>query len=216
VPLVIVLIFAACPAFAQTTSRSSSPRVSSPIWELPAWYLLEGDPKPTVPKEMLAALRISDFPISLESTPIEDVRTTLGGTIGRRGDGGGFVEWLCFHGKDPSGQWVLWLDGGEINGGTVGGFQWQRVDKGAVFDPRCRRLGDAQVELPITLRLGIGEAELRKNLGRPTVTHGDRLIYIHEHQEAIQGEPFTSNNTVGIVLRAGKVWAIEAAKTTTN
>jgi len=72
------------------------------------------------------------------------------------------------------------------------------------------------IELPVALRLGIAETEVLKTLGPPTVSHGDRLIYVHEHQESIGGEPYTSENIVAILLRDGMVWAIEASKTTTS
>jgi hypothetical protein len=77
-------------------------------------------------------------------------------------------------------------------------------------------LGETKVELPIALHLGITEAEVLKTLGRPTVRHGNSLGYVHEHQESIRGEPYDSVNIVVILLRAGRVWSIEASKTTTS
>jgi hypothetical protein len=214
---IFALFFVASAAFAQTAGRSSSSSVSRVIWEPPTWNFLDGVvPKATVPKEMLATLRVSDLPITLEDTKMEDVRTILGGTFGGRGDAGESDQWLCLNGADSSGRWVLWLESGEIDGGTVGSFQWQRLDQGAKLDRRCRLLGDAKVVLPIALRLATGEAEVLKTLGQPTVRQGDRLIYVHEHQESIRGEPFTSFNIVSILLRAERAWAIEVSKTTTN
>jgi len=211
-----VLFIVTCAAFPQTANRSSSPGVGRVIWEPPAWNFLHVVPKATVPKEMLATLRVSDFPVSLEKTKMDDVTIRLGGTIGQKGDAGEFVEWLCFHGTDPGGHWVLWLESGEIDAGTVGSFQWQRLDKGAVLDRRCRMLEGTGVELPVTLRLGMAESEVLQSLGPPTVRHGDRLIYVHEHEESIRGEPYTSTNIVAIHLRGGTVWAIEVSKTTSS
>jgi hypothetical protein len=213
---ILVLFVVACAAFAQTASRSSSSGVGRVIWEPPAWDFLDVVPKATVSKEMVATLRVSDFPVSLEKTKMENVKKALGGTLGGRGDAGDSDQWLCLYGTDSSGPWVLWLESGEIDGGTVGSFQWQRVGKSAVLDRRCRMIGEAKVELPIALRLGITEAEVLKGLGRPTVRHGDRLIYVHYHKESIRGEPYDSENIVAILLRAGLVWAIEVSKSTTS
>jgi hypothetical protein len=185
------------------------------IWEPPAWTF-DDLPKATVSKQMLATLRVAGFPVTLEDTKMNDVSSTLGGTIGGKGDAGDFEEWLCFHGTDPNGRWVLWLESGEIDGGSVGGFDWRRLNKIAVLDRRCRVLGGTKVELPIALRLGISEAEVLKTLGLPTVRHSDSLLYVHEHQVSIRGEPYDSQNIVIILLRAGRVWSIKVSKTTTS
>lgn len=149
---------------------------------------------------------------------MDEVRTRIGGTMGHRGDAGDYVEWLCFHGTDPKGRWVLWLESGEIDGGTVGSFQWQRLVSGAALDRRCRALREARggIELPVALRLNMAEAEVLKALGPPTAKRGDRLIYVHEHQESIRSEPYTSENIVAILLRDGVVWEIDVSRTTTS
>lgn len=77
-------------------------------------------------------------------------------------------------------------------------------------------LGETKVVLPIALKLGAPEADVAKVVGRPTVRRDDRLLYLHEHQLMIRGEPCTSDNVVGIRVRAGRVWAIEASKTTVS
>ena len=107
-------------------------------------------------------------------------------------------------------------ESGEIDGGTVGSFQWQRVNRGAIFDKRCQMLGETKVVFPIALQLGAPEADVAKALGRPTVRRNDRLLCLHEHQLPIRGEPYTSDNVVGIRIRARRVWAIEASKTTVS
>lgn len=201
--------------FAQTANRSSS--VSSRvIWEPPAWGLPDVLPKATVPKQMLATLRVSNFLINLEDTRMNDVLKTLGGTFGGRGDAGESDQWLCFHGQDRGGGWVLWLESGEINGGTVGSFQWHRLNNGVLFDPRCKLLGGAKVEIPIESRLGMATADVLRSLGPPTVNQADRLIYVHEHELTIRAEPFTSFNVVMIDLRGGRVSAIKVSKTTSS
>lgn len=96
------LFFVACVTLAQTASRSSS-SIDAAIWEPPAWTFLQEYPKATVSKEMVAALRLSNLPISLENTKLEDVRSTLGGTIGQKGDAGEFDEWLASMGRIEAG-----------------------------------------------------------------------------------------------------------------
>jgi hypothetical protein len=45
------------------------------------------------------------------------------------------------------------------------------------------------IMVPLCLKLGIGEAEVLRVLGKPSFKRGDRLIYVHEHQEQIKGVP---------------------------
>jgi hypothetical protein len=163
-------------------------------------------------------LQLPGLRIFLDSTQLTAVQRRLGGTIGSRGDAGDALHWLCFHGTDGKGGWLLWLESGEINGGAVGGFRWQRAGRTARFDARCRALPDGRrgVELPITLQLGIGEAGALHTLGSPTKRLGGTLLYLHEHEETIHGEPYTATNTLAVLLRGGVVWAIEAWKSTSS
>ncbi|MGB8012170.1 MAG: hypothetical protein WCF68_11185 [Terriglobales bacterium] len=213
-----VLLIVTCAAFTQTVNHSISSDNALVAWRPPAWNFLTELPKATVSKEMVATLRVSNVPIYFEKTKMDEVRARLGGTTGHAGDAGDYVEWLCFRGTDPKGLWVLWLESGEIDGGMVGSFQWQRLANSAMLDRRCRTLQDTRggIELPLALRLGMAETEVRKTLGPPTAKRGDRLIYVHEHQESIRGEPYTSENIVAILLRDGMVWAIEVSKSTTS
>ena len=121
------LFFVASATFAQSASRQSSSS-GQVIWGPPAWTYDE-IPKATVSKQMLATLRVSGFPVTLENTNMDDVASSLGGTIGQKGDAGKFEEWLCFHGTDANGSWVLWLESGKIDGGTVGSFHWRRLNR---------------------------------------------------------------------------------------
>jgi hypothetical protein len=51
--------------------------------------------------------------------------------------------------------WVLWLESGEIDGGYVGSFQWQRLSNRDVLDSRCHALTGttSAIKLPLSLRL---------------------------------------------------------------
>jgi hypothetical protein len=145
------------------------------------------------------------------------MQVMFGGTIGHVGDAGEWFQWLCLHGADDTGPWVLWLESGEIDGPYVGGFEWARVPRSSQFDERCAALPDAsKVELPIQLRLSTPEASVLQLLGQPTFRKGNVLAYEHEHNETIRGEPFISDNGVYVGIREGVVWAINVWKTTSN
>jgi hypothetical protein len=205
-----------CAAFTQTASRPEESSGASLVWKPIPVIDLDVLPKATVPKLMITKLRVSDLTIVLEQTELEAIQAHFGGEIGSEGDASESLGWLCLHGSDAVGRWVLWLESGEIDGPTVGGFQWRRVPDAVQFDERCRRLPDtsSNVEMPIELRLGATETKVLQILGQPTVRKGDTLIYAHEHEESLHNEPYTSTNTVTVVLRYGGVWAIEVHKTT--
>jgi len=213
--IAVILFIATSSALTQTSNSPLSSRVRVG-WQPPTWDFLNELPAATVPKEMVGTLRVSKFPIEFEETKLDDVGKSLGGTIGHTGDAAAYLERLCFQGTNSEGRWVLWLESGEIDGRAVGSFQWQRLAKDADLDQRCRMLQHAEVELPIAVRLGTAEKEVLKTLGAPTVRRGERLIYVHEHEETIGGEQFTSYNIVAVLLRGGKVLAIEVSKTVSS
>jgi hypothetical protein len=82
---------------------------------------------------------------------------------------------------------VLWLESGEIDGGSVGSFQWRRVGPNTRFDKRCRMLPrtNSRIKLPIPLHLGTTETEALQILGQPTARHGDTLLYVHERDDFV-------------------------------
>jgi hypothetical protein len=167
---------------------------------------------------MIGALRVANMPIILEETNVEDAQKRFGGTIGDSGDAGDALGWLCLHGSSKDGPWILWLTSSEIDGPTIGGFQWRRMSLHETPDRRCSRLPEDKggIELPIQLHLGMTEADVQKVLGRPTVMRGETLFFCHEHQNVIRNENYTVSNGVAIVFRDGVVRAIEAAKTTSD
>jgi len=175
-------------------------------------------PNATVPKEMVGRLQISNLDIVLEDTDMKDAQARFGGTLGDEGDAGDSLEWLCLSGVDSAGQWVLWLESGEIDADSISSFQWRRVPSGTAFDKRCAALSraDSRVTLPVALTLGIPETEVLRVLGKPTARQGETLLYVHEHEEVVKGESFTALNTTTVLIRDGKVWAIEVGKSTTS
>jgi len=212
----IALVLIACSAFAQRSQRTQGSHPNK-VWEPPDWNFPESV-KASVSKEMFSAFHVAGYEVALEETSMKDAQTHLGGEIGQKGDAGDAVEWLCFHGADERGTWVLWLESGEIDGGYVGSFQWRRIVKGAVFDPRCRDLGhrESQIKLPLPLALGANKSEVLKALGEPSLKDDEQLIYLHEHDSTISSEPFTTSNIVIVRLENGIVWAIQVSKTSSS
>ncbi len=202
-----------CNSSAQNTGQKAV--AAAAIWEPPGTAVPE-DSKSTVAKEMITALRVSGQKIVLEHTNLEAVRKQTGGTIGHRGDASESLSWLCLHGAGRQGDWVLWLMSGEIDGGTVGGFRWQHVDRNAQFDTKCQMLpeGQGSVELPIALKLGTTEAAVEHIFGQPTARLGNALFYLHEHKTTIHNTPYTATNTLAVLLHKGMVEAIEVWKST--
>jgi hypothetical protein len=212
---IVVVLAVTCACSAQTTSgKASSNRV---IWSPPRIQWPEVEFPSTVPKEMIGKLRIANFQIVLEETELEAAQKHFGGTIGYRGDGGDSEAWLCLHGSDADGPWIFWLTSGDLDGPAIMGFQWRRLPPNETPDRRCGLIspGKGGIELPLALRPGMRESEMRKILGRPSFVSGKTLIYYHEHPETINNLPYSADNMILIVLRDGIVLAIEASKTTT-
>jgi hypothetical protein len=166
---------------------------------------------------MIASLKIDGANIKLENTNLADMHRRFGSVIGQSGDASEFLAWLCLHGSDPSGPYVLWLTSGEINGPAIGGFTWQHLERGAHPDPRCHALSPAAaVHLPIPIRLGMTQSAIEKLLGPPSARQGGIVMYIHEHNLTLHNLPYTSTNTVEVDYKNGVVSAIAADKTTTD
>jgi hypothetical protein len=175
-------------------------------------------PKATVSKEMTGQLRVSGMTIVLEKTDMRDVQRRFGGTLGQEGDAGDYLQWLCVRGGDATGPWVLWLESGEMNAGTVGSFQWRRLTRAVKFDERCGSVSqnDNAVELPIALGLDISESKVLRTVGQPTARQRNTLLYVHEHEESDQNQPFTILNTLSVVVTNGRVSAIEVLKVSSD
>lgn len=202
--------------FAQTVGIR--PGAKTVVWSPPPVYL-GVSPRSTVPKEMVGTLQVAKTPIILEKTKLEDIRRQFGGTIGYRGDAAAAEAWLCLHGSETDGDWILWLTSGEMHGLTnIGGFYWRRIGSNEVPDRRCSSLTheEGEVILPIPLTLGMTGEEVRQLLGQPSAVWGDRLLYDHEHQRVIRKEPWTVYNEVIVTIRKNAVWAIEVSKLTSD
>jgi hypothetical protein len=215
--ITIVMMAMACVCSAQTAKTRLGR--GTILWSPPKISWPDNLPRPTVPKEIIGALRIANMPIVLEKTKLEDVQRRLGGTIGSQGDAGDSVAWLCFQGKNEYGPWIFWLTSGEIEGLTsINGLQWKRLAASETPDHRCRLLtpDSGEIELPLTLHPGMTGNEARTILGRPTFARGNSLVFCHEQQVVIRKQPYTTENTIGILLHGDIVEEIDVVKVTAD
>jgi len=211
----VLLVGFGTASFAQITKQKPDQTRVNP--EPPPIVEFPQATKATVPRQIVSRLEVSGQRVVLEETELTAMQKRFGGAIGHRGDAGDALSWLCFCGSDDKGDWVLWLMSSEIDGGRVGGFRWQRVDRMAQL-ASCPRLsgGKAGVDLPISLRLGMSTSDALLILGKPSERLGQQLFYLHEHERKIHDQPFTAMNTLFIQIREGVVWAIEVWKSTTS
>ncbi|HYE25404.1 MAG TPA: hypothetical protein VEG32_09420 [Clostridia bacterium] len=197
-------------------AQISGPAKNGVVWEPPILEWPDELPRATVPNPMIPFLTVAGTRITLDETELVDAQQRLGGTIGSRGDAGESLDWLCLIGADRNGRWVLWLEGSEINGGTVGGFLLQRIGADTKADSRCRILPGgrkSRIKLPVQIRLGMTESDIRKMLGTVTARKGNTLIFHHEHEQLFDARRFTASNTVTVLLDNGSVSAIEVWST---
>ena len=191
-----------------------TPAAAQELWKPPNVYgSLPGGLKASVTDEIITRLRVGDMTVSLDETPIENVRAKFAATIGSTGDAAESFTWICAQGTDPDGRWALWLAHGE-DGDNVDSFQWRRLFPHEKADGRCPILAQSArgVELPGPIRLGTVRRQVLVVLGRPTVEQENTLVYVHEHPASIHGQNYTSHNSVVILLRQGAVYAIAAHK----
>jgi hypothetical protein len=192
---------------------------ASMVWAPPPSLIPESlDLEPSVRKALLTQLRVADLGIVLEQTPIQKAQERFGGKLGHSGDAGDSLTWLCLRGSDKRGPWALWLESGEMDGGTISGLQWQRTEAAEKFSHGCPVLTtrDSTVELPVMIRLGTKEANVLQALGQPTTRHGDIFVYYHSHEVSIKGESYTVVSTLAIQIRGGVVQAIQADQNTSS
>ena len=196
---------------------SIRPASAQTVWQPPHQLSIPGNYKPTIHRELITSLRIADLTVVLEETKLADVQSRLGGTIGQRGDTSEALEWLCFHGRDNGGSWILWLEAGEIHGRFVGAFQLRRIEASAQVDNRCPLLDSTPgIQLASGIRLGLPRAQTIEILGRPTKSDGDTVLYRYEHQQTTRRERVTASYRLMIRFRHAVLDAVDVWKMTVS
>jgi len=166
---------------------------------------------------MIGKLQVGSTPIVLNETSRAAAQKTLGGTEGTRGDAGDWEAWLCYHGRNSNGRWILWLLSSEVDNENVSGFQWMQLSPGQLPDHRCKLIpGDRPVSLSIAILPGMSESEARRVLGKPTLVSGNLLEYSHEHDQSINQLNYTVTNDVNLVLERGRVRSIQVWRSVIN
>jgi len=210
-----VIALATLPLFAQAPPRSHSGR--EVFWAPPSIDLPDEHPDSNVRREIVGSIQVGAKTIVLNKTPRAAAQKLLGGTVGMQGDAADWEAWLCYYGGDARGPWVLCLSSSEVDNENVDGFQWMSLSPGQHPDRRCKLIsGDNAIKLPIDLRLGMSDSEVRRVLGKPTLAAGNLLEYSHEHHKIINKLDFTVTNDVNVVLEAGKVRTIQVWRSVMN
>jgi hypothetical protein len=186
------------------------------LWSPPNLPVFDPSPRPTKPTEMVSSVKLNGFPIVLEETHLQAVQQHFGAVIGHEGDASESVQWVCLTGQTEGQAWVLWTASSEIEGGEVDGFQIRRIGADVQVDPRCRNVGAAVAfaAVPKPVRVGMTERDLLKTLGQATARNRDALFFAHQHKVVIGGELYDVENDVVVLLREGKVYAVQVWKTT--
>ena len=207
---VLTLLIASSVAVCQDTNAR--------LWSPPNLPAFDPAPKPTKRTETVSSLKIDGFTVVLEETDLQAVQHHFGAVIGHEGDAGDSVQWVCLTGQSAGQRLVLWVESSEIDGGKVGGFHMRRIDDGVQTDPRCHKVDSALAVLafPKAIHIGITERDLLKTLGEPTARNRDALLFSHDQKVVIRREPYDSENDVVVLMREGRVYAVQVRKTTSS
>ena len=151
-----------------TLAQSPSPSRKSVkvLWRPPTIDLPDEHPQSTVPTEMIGKLQVASTSIVLNKTSRTEAQKALGGTVGMQGDAGDWEAWLCYHGRNSSGRWMLWLLSSEVDNENVSGFQWMQISQGQTPDRRCKLIpGENSVSVPLAIHPSLTESVARRVLG---------------------------------------------------
>jgi hypothetical protein len=194
---------------------------ASPVWEPPRMWLDDTVPEPSGTHDFMPNLNIGSFSVVLEQTPLQNASTRFHAVIGRRGDAGESLEWVCLEGTDAQGKLMLWLESGEIHGPAIGGVLVQRLSSDQAVDERCGRLA-APITMPLTVRLGMTKRAVLGSLGRPTSERDEAVNYSSCHTVKLKvgrtAEPqtFDQCSSLSVRFEKGVVCAFEVWRTTTS
>lgn len=208
-----IVAFAARLVFASSPSRTHR----DALWAPPNIVIDDKDAKPTLPKEMIRGLHVGTTSIIFNETARDSAQKALGGTVGMEGDAGDWEAWLCYHGRNSHGRWILWLLSSELDNDNVSGILWMRLSANESVDSRCKLIsGEDAVTLPILLEPGMSESDLRLTLGKPTFASQNIREYLHEHHEIVDHRDFTVTNDIDMIIEDGAVRSIQVWRDSVN
>jgi hypothetical protein len=147
------------------------------LWEPPYVDFGNTPADATMISERIPAVVVGSFLILLDQTPMLDVAKRFDLEMGQTGDASESLRWICLTGADADGRWGLWIDSGEINGDSVGGFRMIRIDAARKVDMRCR-ITSMAITNPAGLRLGMTPAQLQQTLSAPSAVMGETSLYV--------------------------------------
>ena len=191
-----------------------------PVTWVPPNLLGDSVPSRQATRLPVMSVRVGALGIVLENTSLAGVQQRLGGAVGHQGDAGESLSWLCLKGRDAAGAWVLWLEASEISGDYIAGFQLRRVATQARVDARCADLGATSVRITPDLRLGSRRDDVVALLGPVSGVRADTLVWgrlVSRHAPPpASATTLSTLSSVAVVLKNGRVDAVEAWRVTTN
>lgn len=180
-------------------------------WEPPNIGSGGADPVGSVAAELIPKIGIGDVQVILDITPLLDVVSRFKAQPGHRGDANDSLDWICLHGKNARGGWILWLESGEIHVNRIGAFQLRRLEPNQRVDARCR-IVNAVLQIPSELRLGMSREEVRRMLGG-SIGAQATSSYVYEREDP---NGVTVESIVTVAFTENVVVAFEVWKTETN
>ena len=168
-------------------------------------------PAATLMREAISRLTVNNIQIVLNETSLQRIARQVNAQVGRRGDAGKSLRWVCLTGTAGRSPWILWLESGEVHGDAVGAFRLEEIGNRAL-DRRCRTIKGA-VMLRTGITLGVSPAAVERVFGKPSAVRGSTSLFVYQREEPNQ---FTTLNTTYVEYHQGAVVAIETWRTVTN
>lgn len=181
-----------------------------PLWESVRVSIDDDGPPPSLKRELIPNIRIGDTLIRFNDTQFITIERKWNLEPGQSGDAGEFHQWVCLTGSDRKGNWVLWLEGGEIHGPHIGGFTLRRLEHRQILDRRCVRT-TAQLAIPTGLRLGMSPERVRAILGTPGRSQRQISEWLYEREAR-----FTTENFIGVEFGTDGVTGITVSELEVN
>ncbi len=193
----------------QSSGRPQSSGVSQEKWAPPPIPGEKIVAAATVKADLATELQIGSERIVLEETLLDSVKRRLNaGPIGEIGEAASHLTWLCLSGGSGQQQWMLWLESGEMGGGSVEGFHLLSVSPGTQVDHRCARaVPDVKVTVSEGLALDAADSTLRRALGEPSAAAGDTVIFLYVREPPRKD---AVESRVSVVLNRRRVVQIAA------